>query len=202
MTYTLCSVARGYLNRPELNMEKFIENPFAPDFSSSPRLYKTGDLARYIPPSVFKNTPSLPEGSIEYMGRIDMQVKIRGYRVELSEVEAVIIRCCSQVANAVVHVWKGDSSSSEETEELFVAYIVTKEQITPFNSSAAKEELKQHLPAYMIPSVFQVIEEIPTLASGKVNRKMLPKPKEKIGMCHQNSNIAKSANDLTFVTFV
>ncbi|KAI8575407.1 hypothetical protein K450DRAFT_262078, partial [Umbelopsis ramanniana AG] len=173
-------VARGYLNRPELNKEKFIENPFAPQISNSPRLYKTGDLARYIPPSVSQKTSSLPEGSIEYMGRIDMQVKIRGYRVELSEVEAVIIRCCLQVANAVVHLWKGDVSSSEEPEELFVAYIVTKEGTAPFNSSAAKEELKQHLPDYMIPSVFQLIEEIPTLASGKVNRKMLPKPIEKI----------------------
>ncbi|KAI9279048.1 hypothetical protein BC943DRAFT_298296 [Umbelopsis sp. AD052] len=173
-------VARGYLNRPELNKEKFIENPFAPQFSGSPRLYKTGDLARYIPPSISKKTSTLPEGSIEYMGRIDMQVKIRGYRVELSEVEAVIIRCCSQVANAVAHLWKGDTSSSEEPEELFVAYIVTKKGITPFNSTAAKEELKQHLPEYMIPSVFQLIEEIPTLASGKVNRKMLPKPDEKI----------------------
>jgi acyl-CoA synthetase (AMP-forming)/AMP-acid ligase II len=165
-----------------LNKEKFIENPIAPELSSSRRLYKTGDLALYIPPAVSKNISNLPDGSIEYMGRIDMQVKIRGYRVELSEVEAVIIRRCSQVSNAVVNLWKGDASNSEETEELFVAYIVIKEGTTSFDASAAKEELKQHLPVYMIPSMFQVIEEIPTLPSGKVNRKMLPIPTARIGM--------------------
>jgi acyl-CoA synthetase (AMP-forming)/AMP-acid ligase II len=172
----LSSVARGYLNRPELNKEKFIENPFSPQFSSSSRLYKTGDLARFIPPSVAKECSQLPEGSIEYLGRIDMQVKIRGYRVELSEIESVIVRCCSQVANAVVNLWKGEASGNEEPEELFVGYVVLREGIISFNASAAKEELKVHLPAYMIPTVFQVIEDVPVLPSGKVNRKMMPHP--------------------------
>jgi acyl-coenzyme A synthetase/AMP-(fatty) acid ligase len=110
-----------------------------------------------------------------------MQVKIRGYRVELSEVESVIIRCCSQVANAVVNLWKG--SGSEGPEELLIGYIILKEGIYSFNASAAKEELKVHLPAYMIPSFFQVIQEIPVLPSGKANRKILPNPTLQSGKC-------------------
>lgn len=110
-----------------------------------------------------------------------MQVKIRGYRVELSEVESVIIRCCSQVANAVVNLWKG--TGSEGPEELLIGYIILKEGIYSFNASAAKEELKLHLPAYMIPSFFQVIQEIPVLPSGKTNRKLLPNPTLQSGKC-------------------
>ncbi|KAG2179723.1 hypothetical protein INT44_006571 [Umbelopsis vinacea] len=169
-------VARGYLNRPDLNQEKFVPNPFSNGSAHSQRLYKSGDLARFIPPNTGKGPSGLPAGSIEHLGRIDMQVKIRGFRVEISEIESVIVSCCEEVENAVVNVWKTKSDDpTEESVELLVAYLVLKDDLM-FNEPLLKEVLKARLPYYMVPSIFQAITEIPTLPSGKINRKALPEP--------------------------
>ncbi len=148
-------VARGYLNRPDLTKEKFIPNPFTNIKSS--RLYKTGDLARY-----------LPDGSIEYIGRVDYQVKIRGFRIELGEIENAL-STHPQVREAVVIV-----RSDNPAEKQLVAYITTKqEKLSP---NTLREFLKQKLPDYMIPAAFVILETLPLSPSGKVNRRGLPKP--------------------------
>jgi len=164
------------LNRPDLNLEKFVPNPFSNGSAHSQRLYKSGDLARFIPPNTGRGPSGLPAGSIEHLGRIDMQVKIRGFRVEISEIESVIVSCCEEVENAVVNVWKSKSEDpAEESVELLVAYLVLKDDLN-INEPLLKEVLKARLPYYMVPSIFQFIIEIPTLPSGKINRKALPEP--------------------------
>ncbi|NJM22257.1 MAG: amino acid adenylation domain-containing protein [Richelia sp. SM1_7_0] len=153
-------VARGYLNRPELTVERFITNPFYnPKFKiQNPKLYKTGDLARY-----------LPDGNIEYLGRIDHQVKIRGFRVELGEIEALIVQHPSVVsATVIVH-------EDEPENKNLVAYIVSeKSQI--FHSNKLHQFLQKKLPHYMIPSAFVQLENLPLTPNGKVDRKALPVP--------------------------
>ena len=155
-------VARGYLHRPELTAEKFIPNPFdpLPTSPTSPTglLYKTGDLARY-----------LPDGNIEYLGRIDNQVKVRGFRIELGEIEAVLSQC-SDVQTAVVIV-------REDTpgDQRLVAYVV----LTP-NSQATSGELRQflsnQLPAYLVPNTFVILDSLPLTPNGKCDRRSLPAP--------------------------
>ena len=143
---------------------------------SSQRLYKSGDLARFIPPNTGRGPSGLPAGSIEHLGRIDMQVKIRGFRVEISEIESVIVSCCDQIENAVVNVWKSNSEDPcEDPMEILVAYLMFKENPS-FNEAETKEHLKARLPYYMIPSIYQAISNIPVLPSGKINRKALPEP--------------------------
>ncbi|CAD5971665.1 Gramicidin S synthase 2 [Planktothrix agardhii] len=157
-------LARGYLNRPELTQEKFIPNPF----SNSPdsRLYKTGDLARY-----------LPDGNLEYLGRIDNQVKIRGFRIELGEIETVLSQY-SAVKTAIV------MAREDETEQKrLVAYVVSQAE----GISAQQEQsllpvtelrqfLKAKLPEYMVPSAFVILESLPLTSNGKVDRRALPAP--------------------------
>jgi len=147
-------VARGYLNRPELTAEKFIPNPF----SSVPgaRLYRTGDLARY-----------LPDGNIEFVGRKDNQVKIRGYRIELGEVESVI-RDYEGVAEAVVMV-----REDEPGQKRLVGYVVWWEGTE--GDSQLRSYLQGKLPEYMVPGVLVVLEGLPLMPNGKVDRKALPK---------------------------
>ncbi|WP_313707973.1 non-ribosomal peptide synthetase, partial [Planktothrix agardhii] len=157
-------LARGYLNRPELTEEKFIPNPFS-NYSDS-RLYKTGDLARY-----------LPDGNIEYLGRIDNQVKIRGFRIELGEIETVLSQY-SAVKTAIV------MAREDETEQKrLVAYVVSQAE----GISAQQEQsllpvtelrqfLKAKLPEYMVPSAFVILESLPLTSNGKVDRRALPAP--------------------------
>ncbi|MEH1899097.1 MAG: amino acid adenylation domain-containing protein [Nostoc sp.] len=149
-------LARGYLNRADLTNQKFIPNPFSNDAKS--RLYKTGDLARY-----------LPDGNIEFLGRIDDLVKIRGFRVELGEVEAVLSKH-PQINQAVAKVY-GESAR----EKYLVAYFVPIPQ-----ESVTVEQLRtyltEQLPDYMIPSVFIEMESFPLTPNGKVNRLALPEP--------------------------
>jgi acyl-CoA synthetase (AMP-forming)/AMP-acid ligase II len=110
------------------------------------------------------------------LGRIDLQVKIRGFRVEISEIETVIINACDEVKNTVVNVWKSqNTSSNEEQVEILVAYLLLKDG-ERFNEANAKFQLSQRLPHYMVPTIYQEIQEIPVLPSGKVNRKALPDP--------------------------
>ena len=149
-------LARGYLNRPELTAEKFIADPFSPEPAA--RLYKTGDLARY-----------LPDGNIEFLGRIDHQVKIRGFRIELGEIE-VVLRRHSGVKEVVV-VARQDGPG----EKRLVAYIVPQADPAPVVADL-RTHLRQKLPEHMVPSVFVTLPELPLTPNGKVNRKALPAP--------------------------
>ncbi len=151
-------LARGYLNRPELTAERFIPDPF----SSVPggRLYRTGDLARY-----------LPDGEIEYLGRLDHQVKLRGFRIELGEIEAAL-RTHSSVREAVV-VMREDAPDAKR----IVAYIVGADGQQP-QASELRVHLKQRLPEYMVPSAFVMLAELPLTPNGKLNRKALPVPEQ------------------------
>ncbi|MCF4967182.1 non-ribosomal peptide synthetase [Nostoc sp. CMAA1605] len=147
-------LARGYLNQPELTHEKFISNPFGEG-----KLYKTGDLARY-----------LSDGNIEYLGRIDHQVKLRGLRIELGEIE-LLLDTHPQVEQTVV-VLQADTAENQR----LIAYVVIKNSsLTP---SDLRRFLQQKLPAYMIPSAFVVLSEFPLNPNGKIDRKKLPKPDE------------------------
>ncbi|MFQ4162309.1 non-ribosomal peptide synthase/polyketide synthase [Scytonema millei] len=150
-------LARGYLNRPELTAEKFVSNPFATD-KSNQRLYKTGDLARY-----------LPDGNIGYIGRIDHQVKVRGFRIELGEIEAVL----SQHPNVRQVVVIATQEMVGATR--LVAYLVANQQPAP-TISELRAFLKQKLPEYMVPSAFVVLDALPLTPNGKLDRKALPKP--------------------------
>jgi amino acid adenylation domain-containing protein/non-ribosomal peptide synthase protein (TIGR01720 family) len=148
-------LARGYLNRPDFSAEKFIPNPF----SSEPgaRLYRTGDIARY-----------LPNGDVEFGGRIDQQVKVRGFRIELSEIENLLLGH-PDIATAAVSLQERESVKS------LVAYVVPHVEAA-VSVTELRRFLQQHLPEYMVPSVFIILEELPLTPSGKVDRKSLPVP--------------------------
>ncbi|WP_413200345.1 amino acid adenylation domain-containing protein [Nostoc piscinale] len=148
-------LARGYLNRPDLTAEKFIQNPFSDDSNS--RLYKTGDRARW-----------LPDGTIEFLGRIDFQVKIRGFRVELGEIEAVMAQHPS--VRSVVVLAQEDRPGDKR----LVAYFTQEANIGAVNSSELRHFLQQKLPNYMIPSAFILLDQLPLNANGKVDRNALP----------------------------
>ncbi|MEH2285638.1 MAG: non-ribosomal peptide synthetase [Nostoc sp.] len=149
-------LARGYLNRPDLTAEKFIYHSF--DSNLTTRLYKTGDLARY-----------LPDGNIEFLGRIDNQVKIRGFRIELGEIEREIAQ--HPDVREIVILARQD----EIGEKQLTAYIVPH-----YNSSYTHNKLRgflqQRLPDYMVPSAFVILESLPLTANGKVDRHKLPAP--------------------------
>ncbi|MEP6515218.1 non-ribosomal peptide synthetase family protein [Microcoleus vaginatus] len=150
------SLARGYLNQPHLTEEKFILNPF--DAEPRARLYKTGDLARY-----------LPDGNIEFLGRIDSQVKLRGFRIELGEIEAALSQH-SAVREAVVLLLE-----NEPGNQRLVAYVVpARESAIAINE--LRSFLKDKLPDYMVPSAFVVIKALPLTANGKIDRRALPAP--------------------------
>ncbi|MFN6569720.1 amino acid adenylation domain-containing protein [Dendronalium sp. ChiSLP03b] len=149
-------LARGYLNRPELTQERFIGNPF--EEARGSRLYKTGDLARY-----------LSNGDIEYLGRIDNQVKIRGFRIELGEIEIALsqhsdVQTCCVIAREDI-----------PEEKRLVAYVVTYPQVTP-TINQLRQFLKAKLPEYMLPQAFVVLEFLPLTPNGKVDRRALPAP--------------------------
>ncbi|OPZ94372.1 MAG: Linear gramicidin synthase subunit D [Firmicutes bacterium ADurb.Bin419] len=147
-------VGRGYLNREELTKEKFIWNPYKP----SERLYRSGDLVRY-----------LENGEMEYLGRIDHQVKIRGFRIELGEIESVLVKY-SEIKEAVV-IGKKDSSQDSS----LVAYVVWNEYGRR-DINALRTYLKGALPEYMVPSFFVNMDCLPLTSNGKVDRKNLPEP--------------------------
>lgn len=148
-------VSRGYLNRPELTAERFIDNPF--DRSST--IYKTGDLARY-----------LPDGNIEFFGRSDQQVKVRGFRIETGEVEVALAGHPS-VKQAVVTAWKEKSSDAS-----LVAYVVSTSSENEADVSQLRDFLRRKLPDYMVPSIFVNLDSLPLTPNGKVDRKALPPP--------------------------
>jgi amino acid adenylation domain-containing protein len=176
-------LARGYLNRPELTAEKFILNPFSdlglpivdfrsgdavqnPAFggtnvqskhSKSSRLYKTGDLARY-----------LPDGNIEFLGRIDRQVKIRGFRIELGEIETLLRQ--HPVVLACVIIARKDPFGKR-----LVAYVVPQDGIA-IDRQQLRDYLKERLPDYMMPSAFMMLDALPLTPNGKVAHDALPAP--------------------------
>ncbi len=150
-------LARGYLNHLELTAERFISHPF--NNQAKARLYKTGDLARY-----------LPNGDIEYLGRIDNQVKIRGFRIELGEIEALL--------NQHPHLREAKVITREDIpgDKRLVAYVIPNIQENNQGeiSQKIREYLKQKLPDYMIPSAFVVLETFPLTPNGKIDHRALP----------------------------
>jgi amino acid adenylation domain-containing protein len=146
-------LARGYHNRPELTSERFIASPFG-----AGRLYKTGDLVKHR-----------PDGSIQYLDRIDNQVKVRGYRIELGEIEAVLEKHPA-VKQPVVIVW--DSGNGDKR---LAAYIVYQEGAS-LTGSELRSFLRGALPDYMIPHLFVEMAALPLTANGKINRRALPDP--------------------------
>ena len=149
-------VANGYLNRAELTAQRFVTDPF--DASRSARLYRAGDLAR-----------RLPDGDIEFLGRIDAQVKIRGFRIELGEIEAALA-ACPGVADAAV-IAREDTPGDKR----LVAYLVGENARAP-NTEELRTALAEHLPAYMIPAHFITLPAFPLNANGKLDTSKLPKP--------------------------
>ena len=145
-------LARGYLNRKQLTNEKFISNPISS--SKSSRLYKTGDLARY-----------LPDGNIEFLGRIDYQVKIRGFRIELGEIEAVLAQHPLVKSSAVI------VREIQPGNKQLVAYVVTEDHSNI--QQDLRSFLKQNLPDYMLPAFFVRLAELSLTPTGKINRRAL-----------------------------
>lgn len=141
-------LARGYINRDELTKEKFIDSPF----TKESKIYLTGDLARW-----------LPDGNIEYLGRLDHQVKIRGFRIELGEIESSILKH-QQINETVVLV------NETEHDKALIAFIVAGKEIV---ASEMRVHLSKDLPDYMIPSLFVQVDHIPLTPNGKLDRKEL-----------------------------
>ncbi|MBE9103496.1 LLM class flavin-dependent oxidoreductase [Nostoc cf. edaphicum LEGE 07299] len=172
-------VVRGYLNQPELTVERFISNPFGTNPNN--KLYKTGDLAHY-----------LPNGNIEFLGRVDHQVKLQGYRIELGEIETVLSKHPGVVEAVVV------SREEQRGDKRLVAYVVPTQQaegtqVTPTEKThlladeiiANKPTLsigdlrafiKERLPEYMVPSSFVTLNALPLTPNGKIDRSALPAP--------------------------
>ena len=151
-------VTRGYLNRPDLTAEKFLPDPYSPQAGA--RMYASGDLCRY-----------LPDGTIEFLGRIDHQVKIRGFRIEPGEIEAALLD--HPAVNEAVVLAKGPAGNKQ-----LVAYLVNETKAT-LAVADLREFLKDRLPEYMIPAFFMFLEKMPLTAAGKLDRKQLPEPEIK-----------------------
>ncbi|MFN8596433.1 MAG: amino acid adenylation domain-containing protein [Anaerolineae bacterium] len=150
-------IARGYLNRPDLTEERFIFNPFRGlSAAAGGRLYKTGDLVR-----------CRPDGQLEFLGRLDQQVKIRGFRIELGEIEAALTQQ-SGVRECVVNVHEDQAG-----DKFLIAYLVTDR---PIELDDVRAQLKTRLPAYMLPSACVMLDQLPRLPNGKINRRALPAP--------------------------
>ncbi|NEO77384.1 amino acid adenylation domain-containing protein [Moorena sp. SIO4G3] len=173
-------LARGYLNREDLTNQKFIPNPFdnskvksgatprrrktqgnAHQESQKSKLYKTGDLGRY-----------LADGNIEFIGRIDQQVKIRGFRIEIGEIEALVSQYPDIKENVVI------AQSDPAGDKRLVVYIVPKQESTQDTSliPQIRQFLKQKLPEYMIPAAFVLLDAFPLTPNGKIDRRALPVP--------------------------
>ncbi|NOQ28022.1 MAG: HAD-IIIC family phosphatase, partial [Bacteroidales bacterium] len=150
----------GYINDPEKTSNSFIKNIYKSKGIKGAFLYKTGDLARW-----------LPDGTVEFLGRIDHQVKIRGFRIELGEIENVLLKHESIKESVVIDI-------EANGEKYLCTYLVTKGD---FNVEETRKYLSENLPDYMIPSYFMELEKIPLNSNGKVNRKALPSPEIKAG---------------------
>nr|ASA76632.1 polyketide synthase non-ribosomal peptide synthetase hybrid [Pyxidicoccus sp. MCy9557] len=149
-------LARGYLNNPTLTAERFIAHPFVP----GERMYRTGDLARW-----------LPDGNLEYLGRVDRQVKVRGLRIELGEVEAALT-AVPGVQDAFVIALPAEGGSGNDR---LAAYWVGTREYTP---EALRQLLGRTLPDFMVPSAFVRLPSLPQTAHGKVDTRALPRPEQ------------------------
>jgi len=145
-------LARGYLNKPELTAEKFVANPYR----NGEKMYKTGDLARW-----------LPDGNIEFLGRIDHQVKIRGFRIELGEIEAELLKHPLVKEAAVI------DREDQQGDKYLAAYFVTDDELT---IDELREHLLKELPDYMVPSYIIRLDCMPLTSNDKVDRRALPEP--------------------------
>ncbi|WP_343745931.1 non-ribosomal peptide synthase/polyketide synthase [Chitinophaga sp.] len=145
-------LARGYLHRPELTETRFVADPFSNDPEA--RMYRTGDLGRW-----------LPDGTVEYLGRIDDQVKIRGFRIELGEIESVMTKC--ELVNQAVVLAKADSKGNKR----LVGYVVPN---GTYDRAAILAYLKDKLPDYMVPAILVELDKLPLTRNGKVDKKALP----------------------------
>ena len=162
-------VSRGYLNRPEKTAEVYIPNPFAGNSEKYARIYRTGDIVRY-----------LPSGDIEFVGRKDGQVKIRGFRIELKEVEAVI-REFPSIKDATVQAFDEEGGG-----KFIAAYVVSDEQV---DIDALNNFILDQKPPYMVPAVTMQIDAIPLNQNQKVNKKALPKPEKKAAEVEVDTNV-------------
>jgi amino acid adenylation domain-containing protein len=155
-------LARGYHKRADLTLEKFVRNPFNSRLHShaGDRLYRTGDLARY-----------LPNGELEFLGRLDEQIKIRGFRIEPNEIVRALDEYPEVEANAVV------ARENQAGEKSLVAYVVLA-RAAKATGTALRDHVSKRLPDYMVPSVFVRMEFLPVTANGKVDRAALPAPGE------------------------
>jgi len=150
------SVARGYLNKPELTSKSFSGGPGGRFFKKAPLVYRTGDLARW-----------LPDGNVEFLGRMDYQVKVRGYRIELGEIENSLLEH-EDIQQAIV-VEKGEANS----DKYLCGYIISDKKIEP---EALRRFLGKKLPDYMIPWFYVQMDRFPLTPNGKVDRNALPEP--------------------------
>ncbi|MEM7345612.1 MAG: amino acid adenylation domain-containing protein, partial [Chloroflexota bacterium] len=174
------SLARGYLSRPALTAERFIPNPFVIDneqsivdsdkaktsvVNQSSRLYKTGDLVRY-----------LANGEIEFLGRADHQVQLRGFRIELGEIETTLSQH-PDVQDVAVILYEGQGENSITQKKQLVAYLTSPADSAP-SSAALRDFLKDSLSDYMIPAMFMVLPTMPLTPNGKLDRRALPLPED------------------------
>lgn len=148
-------LARGYRNLPKQTAQAFVQDPFR----KNRRMYRTGDLAKW-----------LPDGTLQYIGRMDEQVKIRGYRVELKEIESALTGIKGVKEAAVTAL----PASAGQTE--LCAYIVTEEGT---ESETVQQALRNEMPAYMVPAFFETLEALPVTPNGKLDRRALPEPRKK-----------------------
>jgi amino acid adenylation domain-containing protein len=150
-------VGRGYLRRPELTAERFVPDPFGG--KPGTRLYRTGDLVRY-----------LPNGNIEFLGRRDFQVKIRGYRIEPGEVE-LALRAHEEVSDCVVQAIADGSGGKR-----LAAYVTFMAKDSTLSASELRSYLKKHLPDHMVPATITILDALPLMPNGKIDRAALPAP--------------------------
>ncbi|WP_156395720.1 phosphopantetheine-binding protein, partial [Pseudomonas sp. Root401] len=150
-------VARGYLNRDDLTAERFLKDSFST--ASNARMYKTGDLGRY-----------LPDGNIEYLGRNDDQVKIRGFRIELGEIEAKLAQATNIKETVVL------AREDVPGDKRLVAYFTQHSPDEAVDIETLRMHLQAQLPAYMVPAAYMRLDALPLTPNGKLDRKALPAP--------------------------
>lgn len=168
-------VAIGYVNNESITKERFIPNPFI----NNSIMYKTGDLAKF-----------LPDGELDYIGRIDNQVKIRGLRIELDEIEKAILKY-KNIEKCIISAKKDD-----DERQFIIAYLLVNKRISIHN---LREFLKELLPKYMIPTYFVILDSIPYLPNGKIDKKSLPEPDMENELTHQKYIAPKTKLEIQIV---